>query len=181
MTIYELLKNSSPSMAKHFRESEENTKKNTEDITKLETRVSTLENESSGGSGGLSTVYEPFTTMLTVQGDFELKHKQINNVTYDAYYMYKNVSSSTNESFIYTPLFSPHCSKYLEEGGTKVYIAVPIMDFEDEVYLNHDKLGIAITRQYNEEGKLSDIDILVTKKLYDSLASGSTTMYEVCL
>ena len=55
------------------------------------------------------------------------------------------------------------------------------MDFEDEVYLNHDKLGIAITRQYNEEGKLSDIDILVTKKLYDSLASGSTTMYEVCL
>lgn len=178
MTIYDLLKNSSPSMAKHFMDSEEGTKKNTEDITKLNIRVTTLENGSSGGS---STVYEPFTTMLTVQGDFELKHKQINNVTYDAYYMYKKINSSSNESFIYTQLFSPHCSKYLEEGGTKVYIAVPIMDFEDEVYLNPDKLGIAITRQYDEMGKLSDIDILVTKKLYDSLASGSTTMYEVSL
>lgn len=179
MTIYDLLKNSSPSMAKHFKESDEGYKKNTEDISRLETRVSTLEN--GGGSGGSSTVYEPFTTMLTVQGDFELKHKQINNTTYDAYYMYKNMGSSSNESFIYTPLFSPHCSKYLEVDGTKVYIAVPIMDFEDEVYLNPDKLGIAITRKYDEMGKLSDIDFLVTKKLYDSLTSGSTTMYEVCL
>ena len=50
MTIYDLLKNSSPSMAIHFRESEENTKKNTEDITKLNTRVTNLEN--GGGSGG---------------------------------------------------------------------------------------------------------------------------------
>lgn len=178
MTIYDLLKNSSPSMSKHFKESEDVTKKNTEDIAKLETRVSTLEN--GGGSGGSSTVYEPFITTLKRQDTFELKHKQINNTTYDAYYMYKHKPSSTNESFIYTPLFSPHCSKFLKEGGTKVYIAVPIMDFEDEVYLNPDKLGIAITRQYNEEGKLSDIDFLVTKKLYDSLISGST-IYEVYL
>ena len=139
MTIYELLKNSSPSMARHFRETDENTKKNTEDITKLTTRVTTLENGSSGGS---STVYEPFITTLKRQDAFELKHKQINNTTYDAYYMYKHKPSSTNESFIYTPLFNPHCSKFLKEGGTKVYIAVPIMDFEDEIYLNPDKLGI---------------------------------------
>ena len=117
MTIYELLKNSSPSMAQHFKKTEENTQKNTEDITNLETRVTTLENGSSGGS---SNVYEPFITMLTRQDRFELKHKQINNTTYDAYYMYKHKSSSTNESFIYTPLFSPHCSKFLKEGGTKV-------------------------------------------------------------
>ena len=79
MTIYELLKNSSPSMAKHFKESEEGTKKNTEDITKLETRVSTLE---TGGSGGSSTVYEPFITTLKRQDTFELKHKQINNTNF---------------------------------------------------------------------------------------------------
>ena len=177
MTIYELLKNSSPSMAKHFKESEESTKKNTEDITNLNTRVTTLENESSGSS---SNVYEPFITMLTAQDDFELKHKQINNVTYDAYYMYKHIRPSINGSFIYAPLFSPHCSKYILVDGTKVYSAVPIMD-EDGIYLSPDKLGISIGRQYDIEGNLSDIDILVTKKLYDSLISGSTTMYEIYL
>ena len=177
MTIYDLLKNSSPSMARHFKESEESTKKNTEDITKLNTRLTTLENGSSSGS---LTIYEPFTTMLTVQGDFELKHKQINNVAYDAYYMYKHIRPSSDGSFIYTPLFSPHCSKYILVDGTKVYIAVPIMD-EDRIYLSPDELGISIGRQYDIEGNLSDIDILVTKKLYDSLASGSTTRYEIYL
>lgn len=178
MTIYELLKNSSPSMAKHFRESEDSTKKNTEDITKLNTRVTTLENGSSGGS---STVYEPFTKMLTVQGDFELKNKIINGQNYTAYYMYVSMSSVTNNKFHFTPSFSPHCAKYVEEADTRVYIEVPVMDFEDEVYLNPDKLGIAITRQYDSEENLSDFDLLVTKKLWDSLVSGTSTMYEVYL
>lgn len=178
MTIYDLLKNSSPSMARHFRESEENTKKNTEDITKLNTRVTTLE---TGSSGGSSTVYEPFTKLLAVQGDFELKHKIINEQNYNAYYMYVSMSSVTNNNFYFTPSFTPHCAKYVEAGDTGVYIEVPVMDFEDEVYLNPDKLGIAITRQYDADGKLGDFDLLVTKKLWDSLTSGSSTMYEVYL
>lgn len=181
MTIYELLKNSSPSMARHFKESEEETKKNTEDITKLETRVSTLET----GGTGTPNVYTPFGKMLTSQDGFQVKTKQINNQSYTAYYMYIAMSSETNDKFHYTPLFSPHCQKYVDTTSDNVYtfveIAVPIMDFENEVYLSPDKLGIAITRQYDEDGNLGDVDLLVTKKLYDSLISGSTTMYEVLL
>lgn len=180
MTIYELLKNSSPSMARHFKESEEVTKKNTEDITKLETRVTTLE---TGGSGGSSTptIYEPFTKLLTGQDGFQLKNKLINGSSYTAYYMYIPISSATNEKFPFTASFAPHCAKYVEQEGVRVYIEVPIMDFEDEVYENPDKLGIAITRGYNSNGELGDIDLLVTKKLWDSLVSESTDMYEVYL
>ena len=179
MTIYDLLKNSSPSMAKHFKESEEGTKKNTEDIHNLETRVTTLENGSV--SGGSSTVYKPFTKALAIQDDFELKHKDINGQSYTAYYIYVSMDSVTNEKFHFTPSFTPHCVKYVEEADTKVYIEVPIMDFEDDIYMNPDKLGVAITRQYNSDGNLGYIDLLVTKKLWDSLVSGSTTMYEVYL
>ena len=182
MTIYELLKNSSPSMARHFKESEEGTKKNTEDITKLETRVSTIE---TGGGSGSSSVYTPFGKMLTGQDGFRVKTKLINNQSYTAYHMYIAMSSETNDKFHYTPSFTPHCQKYIDTTSDNVYtfveVAVPIMDFENEVYLSPDKLGIAITRQYDEDGNLGDIDLLVTKKLYDSLVSGSTTMYEVLL
>lgn len=178
MTIYDLLKNSSPSMAKHFMDSENGTKKNTEDISRLETRVSTLEN--GGGSGGSSTVYEPFTKTLTEQARFELKNKNIGGKSYTAYYMYISMSSYPNEKIHFTPSFTPHCTKYVEEGDTRVYIEVPIMDFEDEVYLNPDKLGVAITRQYDSDGNLSDIDLLVTKKLYNSVRE-PTNMYKVLL
>lgn len=177
MTIYELLKNSSPSMAKHFKESEEVTKKNTEDITKLETRVSTLET----GGTETPTGYEPFTKSLTGQDGFILKNKDINGTKYTAYYMYLSMSSMTNVEFPFTASFAPHCAKYNEVDDTRVYTEVPVMDFEDEVYKNPDKLGIAITRQYNSDGNLGDIDLLVTEKLWNSLVSGSTTMYKVYL
>lgn len=134
-------------------------------------------NESTDESG----MYEPFTKVLTGQDGFELKNKIINNQTCTAYYMYISMDTTSNEKFPFTASFTPHCAKYVEQEGIKVYIDVPIMDFENEVYLNPDKLGIAITRQYNSEGKLGDIDLLVTKKLWDSLVSGSETMYEVYL
>lgn len=188
MTIYDLLKNSSPSMAKHFKETEEGAKKNTEDITALKTRVTTLEEGGSGGSGATPTLYEPYTHYLNGQNGFELKNKQINNTSYQAYYLYKSVSTTGDKTYKHIPLFAPHCEQFVnvndeEVTGSEagVYIPIPIMDFENEVYLNPDKLGIAIKRQYNDDGILGDIDILVTKKLYDSLALGSSNLYIVHL
>ena len=191
MTIYELLKNSSPSMAKHFKKSEEDAKKNAEDITKLETRVTTLENESSGGSSGSSTVYEPFTKLLSVQGDFTEQVHSINNQMYKAYEISMSMSNITNEVFRFDPSFRPHCIMQdnlinVETGAVVGYsrAEVPIMDSYDEVYTNPDKLGVAITRGYKTEaegGKLYQFKILVTEKLFNSLTSGSTKFYEVYL
>ena len=192
MTIYELLKNSSPSMARHFKESEEETKKNTEDITKLETRVTTLETGGgSGGSGDSSTVYEPFTKLLSVQGDFTKQVRSINNQMYKAYEISMSMSNITNEVFKFDPSFRPHCIMQdnvinAETGATLGYsrAEVPIMDSYDEVYTNPDKLGVSITRGYKTEaegGKLYQFKILATEKLFNSLTSGSTKFYEVYL
>lgn len=171
MTIYDLLKNSSPSMAKHFNKCEEETRVNTEEIDKLKTRVSNLEN--SGGSGS-PEVYEPATRPLVLQSDFEVKNRLINNVSCTAYFQYFTIGSTT-PNFTFSPFFTPHCIQYEESGDSKVYTEIPIMDFEDEVYLNPNKLGIAIKRQFNSEGKLADVYLLVTKKLFDSLANGDNS------
>lgn len=169
MTIYDLLKNSSPSMARHFKESEEGTKKNTEDITALKTRVTTLED---GGSGGSIT---PFEKIIDSSIQFEKQTKIIANISYEAYYVRINVDTTTDK-FTYNPLFCPRCPLFMEYAGVETsYTEIPMLDYDNnEIFKNQDYSGFAISRNYNTKGFLQHIDLLITKEVFDSLSQTST-------
>lgn len=169
MTIYELLKNSSPSMARHFKESEEETKKNTEDITKLETRVTTLESDGSGGS------IAPYEKIIDSSITFEKQTRLIDHISYDAYYVRFNIDTTTDK-YTYNPLLTPRCPLFMEYAGVETsYTDIPLLDYDNnEIFKNQNYSGFAISRNYNTKGLLQHIDLLITKEMFDSLSQTST-------
>ena len=169
MTIYELLKNSSPSMARHFKESEENTKKNTEDITNLNTRVTTLENGS--GSGGSVAYYEK---IIDSQVPFTRQERQIDNVSCVAYYVRLNIDT-TKDKILYNPTFCPRCPMFLDYGTEVFYTEIPLLDYDNyEVFKHPNYTGFTISRQYNGEGFLEYVDLLITQETFNSLSQTSS-------
>lgn len=171
MTIYELLKNSSPSMAQHFKKTEESTKKNTEDITKLNTRVTTLENESSGGSWGSIAYYEK---IIDSQVPFTRQERQIDNILCAAYYVELSIDT-TNDKIPYNPAFCPRCSMFLDYGNEVFYTEIPLLDYDSyEIFKHPNHTGFAISRKYNGEGFLEVIDLLITQETFNSLSKTSS-------
>lgn len=168
MTIYDLLKNSSPSMAKHFNESEEGVKKNTEDISKLETRVTTLENGSSGGSGGAIVHYEK---ILDSNVQFEQVTRVIDNVSHTAYSLHIDIDT-TKDKFPYNPSFHPRCPvfSHYTDSDTTSYTEIPMLDYDNnEIFKHQNYTGFALSRQYNGEGLLKALDLLITQETYHSI------------
>ena len=168
MTIYDLLKNSSPSMAQHFKKTEENAKKNTEDITKVETRVSTLE---AGSSGGSIAYYEK---IIDSQIPFTRQERQIDNISYVAYYV-QLIIDTTRDKIHYNPTFCPRCPMFLDYGTEVFYTEIPLLDYDNyEVFKHPNYAGFAISRQYNREGFLEFIDLLITQETFNSLSKTSS-------
>lgn len=168
MTIYELLKNSSPSMARHFRESEENTKKNTEDITKLNTRLNNLEN---GGSSSSITYYEK---IIDSQVPFTRQERQIDNESCVAYYVRLDIDM-TKDKIPYNPTFYPRCPMFLDYSTDVFYTEIPLLDYDNyEVFKHQNYTGFAISRQYNGEGFLEFIDLVITQETFNSLGQTSS-------
>ena len=168
MTIYDLLKNSSPSMAKHFKESEESTKKNTEDITNLETRVTTLEKGSSGGS------IAHYEKILDSQIPFTRQERQIDNISCVAYYV-KLIIDTTKDKIPYDPTFCPRCPMFLDYSTEVFYTEIPLLDYDNyEVFKHPNYTGFAISRKYNGEGFLEYIDLMITQETFNSLSKTSS-------
>lgn len=171
MTIYDLLKNSSPSMAKHFNDCEQGVKTNKEDITSLKTRVTTL--EENGGSGGTPTVYEPCCKIIYNQTDFSKATKMINNVSYEAYGQQISLSESSLGTFKHSESFTPHCEQVFSvEGQSQTYHTIPVLHSDTDIFLNPDLMAVAIIRNYTNSDNnptLVSYQIIISKKMFEYL------------
>ena len=162
MTIYDLLKNSSPSMAEHFKDTDNG-------IKELETRVTTLEDGSSGKDSG-----KPFEKIIDSSVQFTEETKTIDHITYSAYHVRFNINTAT-EKYTYNPLLCPRCPLFMDYVAETSYTEIPMLDYDNyEVFLQHYYYGFAISRNYNSKGLLQHIDLLITKATYESLSRTST-------
>ena len=158
--IIHLLKCSSPALAKHFEDSENSIKKLGEISVNFEKRLDNLEGE---------IVYTPFEKLIESQSEFVEQKRTIEGTDYTAYFQRIQINPS-NKKVVYNPSFCPHCSQYIEYDSEISYTEVPLMDYDNfDVFKNQDITGFAISRVYNKNNKATDIYLLVTKRVYDSL------------
>lgn len=163
--IIHLLKCSSPALAKHFEESENSLKKLNEISVDFEKRLDNLEGE---------IVYTPFEKLIESQSEFIEQKRTIEGTDYTAYFQRIQINPS-NKEVVYNPSFCPHFSQYIEDDSEISYTEVPLMDYDNfDVFKNQDITGFAISRVYNKNNKATDIYLLVTKRVYDSLIQTST-------
>ena len=163
--IIHLLKCSSPALAQHFEESENSIKKLGEISVDFEKRLDNIEGE---------IVYTPFEKLIESQSEFIEQKRTIDGTDYTAYFQRIQINPSDKE-VVYNPSFCPHCSQYIEDDSEISYTEIPLMDYDNfDVFKNQDITGFAILRVYNKNNKATDIYLLVTKRVYDSLNQTST-------
>lgn len=171
--IIHLLKCSSPALAKHFEESENSLKKLNEISVDFEKRLDNIEGE---------IVYTPFEKLIESQSEFVEQKRTIDGTDYTAYFQRIQINPSDTE-VVYNPSFCPHFSQYIEDDSEISYTEIPLMDYDNfDVFKNQDITGFAISRVYNKNNKATDIYLLVTKRVYDSLnqtSIGSQIKYKL--
>ena len=171
--IIHLLKCSSPALAKHFEDSENSIKKLSEISVDFEKRLDALEGE---------IVYTPFEKLIESQSEFVEQKRTIDGTDYTAYFQRIQINPLNNE-VVYNPSFCPRFSQYIEDDSEISYTEIPLMDYDNfDVFKNQDITGFAISRVYNKNNKATDIYLLVTKRVYDSLnqtSIGSEIKYKL--
>ena len=166
MTIYELLKNSSPSMAKHFMDSENG-------IKELKNRVTALEDPDE------PIVYEK---VITGNSQFSVRDRVVGNETKKEYYIIEKIDTEHGKLHRHNPNFTPHACIYTCENNTdgtiktEYYVEIPIMDDYD-VLRTRDVAGISIGRSYDKNQYLKEIIITVTESIY--LGLGNETIESI--
>ena len=162
MTIYELLKNSSPSMARHFMDSENG-------IKELKNRVTALE----GGSGGSDavTAYEPLEKIFNGNREFTVRDRVVGNETKKEYLYIEKIDTETGKKHKFNSTFTPHGSIFTNMGVDGFYhVDVPLMD-DYTILKNADVTAMSIGRGFDKDGNLKEITVTITESIYLGLGN----------